>query len=68
MLIQKVVQSCGQVLYKDIYVVMYFYLTIGYVCTNIYISGSKPLICIYIHLSLHCGKLNKGRLRCTEII
>ena len=25
-----------------------FYIAIGYVCTNIYISGSKPLFCIYI--------------------
>ena len=27
---------------------VFFYITTGYVCTNIYISGSKPLFCIYI--------------------
>ena len=65
MLIQKVVQSCGQVLYKDTYVVMYFYITIGYVCTNIYISGSKPLICIYIVciVFIYNQKIDKPQFR-----
>ena len=36
-----------------------FYITIGYVCTNIYISGSKPLFCIYIRLHWRDGKIRK---------
>ena len=27
---------------------VFFYITTGYVCTNIYISVSKPLFCIYM--------------------